>query len=99
MNGRGFEHGSSFFIASILEGFLNQKLLQVQKRRRLNALNTVVSLLREQLKISSMIGAATSPASQPQPKSAAGDASLVSATSLEGTKVFFDLFVRDFRQF
>jgi hypothetical protein len=46
-----------------------------------------------------MIGAATSPASQPQPKSAAGDANLVSATSLEGTKVFFYLFVRDSRQF
>ena len=61
---------------------------QVQKRRRLNALNTVVSLLREQIKIPSMIGSATTAASttQPQAKSAP-EATMLTAASVEGTKV------------
>ena len=68
-------------------GFVSD--FQVQKRRRLNALNTVVSLLREQIKIPSMIGSATTVSSttQPQAKSAP-EATLLTAASVEGTKVF-----------
>ena len=60
---------------------------QVQKRRRLNALNTVVSLLREQLKISATIGTSAAAATQPVAKSAAGDATSAAAASADAAKV------------
>ncbi len=61
-------------------------IFQVQKRRRLNALNTVVSLLREQLKISATFGTSGAAVTQPLTKSAA-EGNLANPTSTDGGKV------------
>ena len=64
----------------------NPLSFQVQKRRRLNGLNTVVSLLRVQLKISATLGTSSSSATQPPTRSAAGDANQNNSDTVKVTR-------------